>query len=47
MLCAFAYNNNATQVVKKAGDSDHNSELKKETREQTLVLFLILVYNTP
>ena len=31
--------------TKKSGDSGHNSELKKETREHTLVLFCFLVYN--
>lgn len=30
----------------KSGDSGHNSELKKETREHSLVLLCFLVYNT-
>lgn len=32
--------------TEKSGDSGHNSELKKETREHTLVLLCIFVYNT-
>ena len=31
--------------TKKSGDSGHNSELKKETREHTLVLLCNLLYN--